>query len=198
MAGAAQQAMQAGKLGGAMARMVDHLLQPRLPWRMLLARYMTAVARDDYSFMRPSNRREGDAILPSLRSTQAELTVTLDTSGSISDNEMQEFISEINAIKGQVRARLSVLACDAEINQQCPWRFEPWEEVKLPEHMAGGGGTDFRPPFEFVDKQDHQPDLMVYFTDAEGEFPKNPPPYPVIWLVKGKNPVPWGQRIQLN
>ena len=198
MAGAAQQAMQAGKLGGAMARMVDHLLQPQLPWRMLLARYMTAVARDDYSFMRPSNRREGDAILPSLRSTQAELTVTLDTSGSISDKEMQEFISEINAIKGQVRARLSVLACDAEVNQQCPWQFEPWEEVKLPEHMKGGGGTDFRPPFEFVDKQDHQPDLMVYFTDAEGEFPQNPPPYPVIWLVKGKNPVPWGQRIQLN
>ncbi|MGW8247027.1 MAG: vWA domain-containing protein [Acidiferrobacterales bacterium] len=198
MAGAAQQAMQAGKLGGAMARMVDHLLQPQLPWRMLLARYMTAVARDDYSFLRPSNRREGDAILPSLRSTQAELTVTLDTSGSISDKEMQEFISEINAIKGQVRARLSVLACDAAVNEQCPWRFEPWEEVELPNSMNGGGGTDFRPPFEFVEKQDQQPDLMVYFTDAEGEFPKNPPPYPVIWLVKGKNPVPWGQRIQLN
>jgi len=198
MAGAAQQAMQAGKLGGAMARMVDHLLQPQLPWRMLLARYMTAVARDDYSFMRPSNRREGDAILPSLRSTQAELTVTLDTSGSISDKEIQEFISEINAIKGQVRARLSVLACDAVINEKCPWKFEPWEEVRLPDSMSGGGGTDFRPPFEFVEKQDQQPDLMVYFTDAEGEFPRNPPPYPVIWLVKGKNPVPWGQRIQLN
>lgn len=198
MAGAAQQAMQAGKLGGAMARMVDHLLQPQLPWRMLLARYMTAVARDDYSFMRPSNRREGDAILPSLRSTQAELAVTLDTSGSISDKEMDEFIAEINAIKGQIRARLSIIACDTTVAEESPWQFEPWEEVELPDHISGGGGTDFRPPFEFVDTRDWQPDLMIYFTDADGEFPKNPPPYPVIWLVKGKNPVPWGQRIQLN
>ena len=54
LAGAAQQAMQAGKLGGAMARLVDHLLQPRLPWRMLLARYMTSIARDDYDYSRPS------------------------------------------------------------------------------------------------------------------------------------------------
>lgn len=198
MAGAAQQAMQAGKLGGAMARMVDHLLQPRLPWRMLLARYMTAVARDDYSYTRPSNRREGDAILPSLRSTQAELAVTLDTSGSIGDVEMQEFISEINAIKGQIRARLSLIACDAAVSAGSPWVFEPWEEVNLPDRLEGGGGTDFRPPFELMERQDRQPDLMIYFTDAEGEFPPTPPPYPVIWLVKGKNTVPWGQRIQLN
>ncbi|MCB1829641.1 MAG: hypothetical protein KDI35_05755, partial [Gammaproteobacteria bacterium] len=52
LAGAAQQAMQAGKLGGALARMIDHLLQPQLPWRMLLARYLTNSARDDYSYMR--------------------------------------------------------------------------------------------------------------------------------------------------
>ena len=44
LAGAAQQALQAGKLGGNMARLVEHLLQPQLPWRMLLARYMTAVS----------------------------------------------------------------------------------------------------------------------------------------------------------
>jgi predicted metal-dependent peptidase len=198
LAGAAQQAMQAGKLSGSMARMVDHLLQPQLPWRMLLARYMTAVSRDDYSFTRPSNRREGEAILPSLRSTQAELTVALDTSGSIGDGEMQEFISEINAIKGQVRARLSLIACDATVAEESPWTFEPWEEVNLPQNLQGGGGTDFRPVFEFIDHQDRQPDLMIYFTDAEGDFPRQQPPYPVIWLVKGKNPVPWGQRIQLN
>ena len=50
------------------------VLQPQLPWRMLLARYMTAVARDDYSYMRPS-RREGDFILPTLRSHQLDLVV---------------------------------------------------------------------------------------------------------------------------
>ena len=75
LAGAAQQAMQAGKMGGSMARLVDHLLQPQLPWRMMLARYMTAMARDDFTYMRPS-RREGDAILPSLKSSQVEIAVS--------------------------------------------------------------------------------------------------------------------------
>jgi predicted metal-dependent peptidase len=40
--------------------------------------------------------------------------------------------------------------------------------------------------------------MLVYFTDAEGDFPKAPPNYPVIWLVKGKGAVPWGERVQLN
>jgi predicted metal-dependent peptidase len=39
---------------------------------------------------------------------------------------------------------------------------------------------------------------LLYFTDAEGDFPLSEPHYPVLWLVKGKAPVPWGQRIQLN
>jgi predicted metal-dependent peptidase len=39
---------------------------------------------------------------------------------------------------------------------------------------------------------------LIYFTDAEGSFPNTMPDYPVLWLVKGKHPVPFGQRIQLN
>jgi predicted metal-dependent peptidase len=45
---------------------------------------------------------------------------------------------------------------------------------------------------------DRRPDLLVYFTDALGEFPAREPVYPVLWLVKGKATVPWGQRVQLN
>lgn len=197
LAGAAQQAMQAGKLGAAMARLVEHLLQPQLPWRMLLARYMTAVARDDYSYQRPS-RREGDAILPTLKSTQVDVVVVLDTSGSINDTEMREFVSEIDAIKGQMRARLTLHACDAKLCEHGPWVFEPWEEFSMPGNVYGRGGTRFTPPFEWLQREGRQPDLLVYFTDAEGEFPKGEPDYPVLWLVKGRAKVPWGQRIQLN
>ncbi len=197
LASAAQQAMQAGKLGGSMARMVDHLLQPQLPWRMLLAHYMTRAARNDYSFAHPS-RREGTAILPGLRSQHIDLLVVLDTSGSISDDEMQEFLSEVNAIKGQVGARITLHACDEKLAPEGPWIFDPWEDVKLPGKLPGGGGTRFTPVFEWVEWQDRAPDLLVYFTDAKGEFPKSEPSYPVLWLVKGKEKVPWGQRIQLN
>jgi predicted metal-dependent peptidase len=197
MAGAAQQAMQAGKLGGELRRMIDHLLQPQLPWRMLLARYMTALARDDYSYSRPS-RREGDFIMPSLRSQSLDLVIAVDTSGSIKDGEMEEFIDEIDALKGQVRARVTLLPCDAKLCDGAPWLFEPWEQFRRPEGVRGGGGTSFTPVFDWVEQAGRRPDLLVYFTDADGTFPKAEPPYPVIWLVKGKSKVPWGQRVQLN
>jgi len=64
--------------------------------------------------------------------------------------------------------------------------------------LIGGGGTSFKPVFEYVDRVLQSPDLLVYFSDAEDEFPQSMPAYPVIWLVKGKQKVPWGQRIQLN
>ena len=197
LAGAAQQAMQAGKLGGAMARLVDHLLQPQLPWRMLLARYMSATARTDYSFQRPS-RREGAAILPSLHSKHIDIAVVLDTSGSIAAAEMQEFVSEVNAIKASINARITLHACDAALADTGPWVYEPWEEVRLPEKLPGGGGTNFTPAFDWAERLDRQPDLLLYFTDAKGEFPRTPPAFPVLWLVKGKEKVPWGQRVQLN
>ncbi len=198
MAGAAQQAIQAGKMDGAMARMIDHLLQPRLPWRMLLSRYMTSMARDDYSYMRQSRRSQGNAILPSLHSSQVEVVVAVDTSGSIRDTEIQEFLSEVSALKGQMRARITLIPCDATIADDAPWIFEPWEELNLQTQISGGGGTDFRPVFEWVDAQSIKPEILVYFSDLEGKFPELAPTYPVLWLVKGKEKPPWGQRIQLN
>ena len=197
LASAAQQARQAGKLSGAMARLVGQLLQPQLPWRALLARYMTAVARDDYSYARPS-RREGPAILPRLYGAHVAVIVVIDTSGSITDEELGQFFSEVNAIKSQVRARLTLHACDAALAPDGPWVFEPWEPFVAPRAFSGGGGTRFTPVFEWLETQNYKPDLVLYFTDALGEFPAHAPDYPVLWLVKGNAPVPWGQRIQLN
>jgi predicted metal-dependent peptidase len=198
LAGAAQIAQQAGKMGGAMARLVDHLLQPQLPWRSLLAHHVSAIARDDYSYSRPSARRGDPVIYPSLRSDQINVVIALDTSGSISDEEMTEFLSEINALKAQMRARITLLACDAALAGDGPWVYEPWDELRLPREFPGGGGTDFNPVFTWLEQQDQAPDLLIYFTDAEGEFPQHPPPFPVLWLVKGKGTVPWGRRVQLN
>jgi predicted metal-dependent peptidase len=197
LASAAQQARQAGKLADSWMRLVDDLIQPKQPWRMLLARYMMSVAHDDYSFQRQS-RREGDAMLPSLYSGQVNIVVALDTSGSIGNDEIREFVSEVDALKGQIRARVTLHACDERLAPDGPWLYESWEQVNPPEKVSGGGGTDFRPVFEWVERDGLRPDLLLYFTDAEGEFPPHEPHYPVIWLVKGKTPVPWGQRIQLN
>ncbi len=198
LAGAAQQAQQAGKLGEGMARMIDFFLQPTLPWRVLLARYMNSIARDDYSYTRPSSRRGDPAIYPSLRSAQMNVVLALDVSGSVQQQELNEFVAEIDSLKSQVRARVTFLTCDAKITGDSPWIFEAWEHCQLPQRIIGGGATDFNPVFDWVEHNDIRPDLLVYFTDAEGKFPPAEPPYPVIWLVKGKKPVLWGQRIQLN
>lgn len=197
MAGAAQQAMQAGRLHGTLARLLDHLLQPQLPWRMLLAHYLNSSGREAYSYMRPS-RRQGDFILPSLRSKEIDLVIALDTSASIKAAEYAEFVAEIDAIKGQLRARITLLACDSQLAPNVPWIFEPWDHFALPAGISGQGGTCFTPVFDWIERQDLRPQALVYFTDGDGEFPATPPAYPVLWLVKGRRPVPWGERIPLN
>jgi len=198
LAAAAQQAQQAGKLSAEQARLVDFFLQPKLPWRSLLAQYLSPTARNDYSYTRPSSRRGDPAVFPGLHSEEIDLVVAVDTSGSIREAEIEQFFSEINAIKGLIRARIALLCCDAKIDDKCPVFFEAWDEFKFETRVQGGGGTDFRPVFRWIDRQDMIPDTLVYFTDACGEFPEREPPYPTVWLVKGKEEVPFGIRIQLN
>jgi len=205
LAAAAQQAARAGRLSESWLRALDHLIQPQLPWRALLARFLSSVARDDYSFQRPSRREghahstgSGQAILPRLASSSIEVVVALDTSGSIGEAELAEFASEVDALKGQVRARVTLHACDQVLDPRGPWVFEDWEPVVLPEQLKGGGGTRFTPVFEWIERERLRPDLLIYFTDGEGEFPAREPGYPVVWLVKGRATVPWGERVQLN
>ena len=197
MAAAAQQARLAGRLAPGWLRLVDKLMQPQLPWRALLARYVMSAARDDYSFQRPS-RRDGNAILPRLASADADVCVAIDTSGSVTQAELAEFVTEIDALKSQLRARVTLLACDERLDARSPWRFGAWEPVLLPDEIKGGGGTSFLPVFEWIAAEHYRPDVLVYFTDAEGEFPARAPEYPVVWLVKGNGRVPWGERVQLN
>jgi predicted metal-dependent peptidase len=194
---AVQQARRAGRLAESWLRRVDAMIQPQLPWRALLARYLMNSARDDYSFQRPP-RREGDALLPRLSSGEVDLCVALDTSGSIAAEELAQFVSEVDAIKGQIRARVTLHACDERLDARGPWEFRHWEAIALPPALGGGGGTRFVPVFEWVAATQRRPDVLLYFTDAEGEFPREAPAYPVLWLVKGRSRVPWGERIQLN
>jgi predicted metal-dependent peptidase len=197
VARAEQHARQAGRLSSSCARLVRDALRPQLSWRVLLARYMSALGRNDYSYRRPS-RREGDALMPSLASEDIDIVVAIDTSGSLTDADLAEFAAEVNALKGELHGRVTLLACDEALDERGPWRFEPWEPVRMPPDVRGGGGTSFVPVFEWIERERLRTGVLVYFTDAEGEFPKSAPDYPVLWLVKGRAAVPWGERIQLN
>jgi predicted metal-dependent peptidase len=156
LAAAAQAARQAGKLSQSLMRFVDNLLAPQLPWRALLARYMMNAARDDYSFQRTS-RREGEALMPRLYSQGVNVVVALDTSGSVTREELQAFLTEIDALKAQVRADVTLHACDDKLDPAGPWKYAMWEAMALPEQVSGGGGTDFRPVFEWLGREASAP-----------------------------------------
>jgi predicted metal-dependent peptidase len=194
---AANEAAQAGRLAGQWHELLGRFAQPRLPWRALLERFLVGLAREDYSFAKPS-RREGAAVLPGLAGREANLVVALDTSGSIDRNVLAEFADEVDALKGRIRARVALLFCDAAVSPGSPLRFEPWEAIELPPDLVGGGGTRFTPVFAWTEREPIRPDALVYFTDAQGEFPEREPDYPVLWIVTGDAPVPWGTRVQLN
>lgn len=197
LATAAQSAREAGRLGQSWQRVLETLLEPTLPWRALLARFVVLAAREDYTFQRPP-RREGTAVLPRLARGSLRIVAVVDTSGSITADELNEFTGELDALKAQVQAELTVHACDERLTPEGPWRFDPWEPVRLPASLEGGGGTRFTPAFEWIESAGLAPDLLIYFTDAQGEFPALAPPYPVLWLVKGRAGVPFGERVQLN
>jgi predicted metal-dependent peptidase len=57
--------------------------------------------------------------------------------------EIAQCVAEINALKGQIRARITLLACDAELLEEAPWIYEPWEDFNVPNELIGGGGTAF-------------------------------------------------------
>jgi predicted metal-dependent peptidase len=63
----------------------------------------------------------------------------------------------------------------------------------------GGGGTDFRPVFDWIADQPYQPDALVYLTDGLGAFPQSAPPYPTIWgaIYKGVK-YPFGDVVEIE
>ena len=194
---AEQHARQAGRLSSSCRRVAREAVNPRLSWRALLARYMCTFARNDYTYRRPS-RRDGDALMPSLLGEAIDVVVALDTSGSLTDEDLAEFAAELNALKVELHGRVALLACDETLDERGPWQFEPWDPIRLPADLRGGGGTSFVPVFDWVDRERFRTDVLVYFTDGEGAFPPSAPEYPVLWVVKGRAAVPWGERIQLD
>lgn len=200
LAAAAQRAREAGKLKGLAARLAEAALAPQVSWRALMAQHLSQIARDDYSWLRPSRRESASdgPLMPSLHSRQGDIAVAIDTSGSIDDAALADFLAELNAIKGTQPVRITLFACDAQLAPEAPWVVEPWDELRLLQSLGGGGGTAFTPVFDWLRDAGQQPDVLIYFTDGEGEFPPGPPSYPVLWLVKGPAPVPWGLRVALN
>jgi predicted metal-dependent peptidase len=199
-----------GRLPDSALRWAQEALKPpKVPWGQKLARMARGcvafrAGSQDYHYGRPSRRQSavgfglGRAVLPAMRQPIPEVLVVVDTSGSMGTSEMDRALSETNAILKATSANVSFMACDAEVHSLQPIRR--WQDaLKL---LKGGGGTDFRPVFEAMEKMPRTPDVMVFVTDGCGPAPELPPvKTTVIWLLVGPYRQPaakWGMTIEVD
>ena len=183
-------AKQTGHLPGDIARMMEELFEPVLPWRNILRRFMTEKCNDDFSWKRGNRRFIAQGLyLPSRLSDDAmgEIVVVIDTSGSIGQKELTEFGSEIKSIVDEVRpSKVRVIYCDSRIAHID--EFGPDDDLQFAAH--GGGGTDFRPPFKWLEKNQIVPRALVYLTDGYGPFPEQEPDFPTLWCINNHDVTP--------
>ena len=196
---AAAQAMRGqGDLPGYVKAMVDAALAPRVPWRAVLAEFVER-ARFEYAWMPPDGRFLAEGlILPDYGGEGVgEVVAAVDTSGSISDRELCQFLSEVRAIWEANVMILHVVDCDA-----AAYHFRTLERGDaMPDlEVTGRGGTDFRPVFSEVETRRLQPSCLVFLTDGEGSYPEKAPPYPVLWVLsaEGAGKPPWGRVVRMS
>lgn len=197
VAQALQVCRQAGNMPGGLDRIIE-VLEPKVDYREVIARHLTEPARNDYSFTRPNKRYlHTGFILPSLYNLEVgEIVLIGDTSISMDEDALNRVGTEMHAVASQFNAHMTAIWVDTEV--QSVQYFEPDEEIKL--EPKGGGGTDFKPGFEWLEENGIVPKSLVYFTDGDcNSFPE-PPDYPVLWAITGPkkfNP-PFGEVIKID
>lgn len=185
LAQAAQQARAMGKLPASIARLVEEMLQPKVDWREILKRFINQSAKNDYSWTPPNRRYVYKNIyLPSLRNQETgEIVVAVDTSGSVSSSQINEFAAELTSIVEETPSTVKVIYCDSKIKNTEVFNRDDLPIILNP---SGGGGTSFVPPFEHVDESELSPACLIYLTDGEcSRFPDEPN-YPVLWALTQK------------
>lgn len=197
---AVAQALQVarGNLPADLERQVKEILETHVPWYILLRDFVERSARNDYSWSKPNPRYFSTGIiLPSLISEEIpEIAIAIDTSCSISQEQLSEFAAEASAVLGDYETTIRIIYCDAKIQGEevftradLPMKFNP----------KGGGGTKFAPVFEHITEKGYTPSCLIYFTDLAGSFPEQEPEYPTMWLVpkeKYEKDAPFGTTVK--
>lgn len=163
---------EADKFPGNMLRLIKEYTEPKLDWRSILRNTMSTIFdKDDYNFKKPSKRSyclgEMKYILPSQSEAKTiDICVSLDTSGSITDEIFMDFLTEVRSIiENYNDYKLHIWCIDSEI--YCPKIFTPDNIHELESYeFVGGGGNDFPLNWEFMKENDIVPELLVVFSDG--------------------------------
>jgi predicted metal-dependent peptidase len=190
-----------GDLPAGIEKRVAVVLKPELNWRELLAQFVTSCYGGSRRWLPPARRHVWKGLyLQSQRSERLRAVVAIDTSGS-TQGDLAKFFTELTSLLGTFGSyELTVIQCDAEVG-----KVETFDDSNplAPDHeweTTGGGGTDFRPVFDYVENHPElDPNLLVFFTDGYGNCPDRPPHYPVMWLLTrdGKEQ-PWGWNVKFS
>lgn len=186
---AARAAKEAGQgVPDSVARMIKEITEPQMPWRELIQTVLTSAIKTDYTFMRPSRRGYHlDAILPSQNpGEEIDITVAIDTSGSISTGELSLFLGEIQGIMDSFAGyKIKVISWDTRVSNPVDYTSENLENIA--EYVpGGGGGTDPGCIFDWLKEEGIVPDRLVVFTDGYFFGGDGDPNYcDTAWIVKG-------------
>lgn len=180
---AAAMARMQGKMSGALAGIIDKLLESKLPWYQILERYMVGKADQRYNWSRPHRRRLNIAYMPSRERypSMGEIVVGIDVSGSISDREVSQFLGHCKAIFDLCHPKkIYVVYCTTEI--EAVDEFDSSEEV-VPRKNRWCGGTHMPAIMDWIKDKGIDPDVCVTFTDGETPFPNdNQVPCDLVWV----------------
>lgn len=195
----AKAAKATGKLPASIERIISEMLEVKTPWHTILERFMQSKEKDGTSWRRPNRRFMGmDLYIPGVDYTpkMGEVVIGVDTSGSIGQKELDEFNAHINRILDTCRPeKVHVIYCDARINKVDEYTPDDFP-VRLTPH--GGGGTSFKPVFDWVANHDSDVECVVYLTDGYGDQTTFTSDADTVWLTTGHTEFPWGTVVKFE
>lgn len=157
----------AGNLPAGVDRYVNELTSPKMNWKELLRQDIQSTMKTDYSFYRPSKkgRSEGIVLPGSIKEHGLDICIGIDTSGSISDEDLKVFLSEIQGIMSQYTDyTIRVWCFDTEIHNEQIFRSDEGADITTYK-AKGGGGTLFEANWTYMREKDITPKIFIMFTD---------------------------------
>ncbi len=170
----AAQSVSAGSIPAGVRRMIEELTEPQMDWRELLEMHIKSAQKDDYTFRRISKRTWGlreslgqNIILPGQNDADTiDVVCTIDTSGSMSQQMLSDFLGEVKGIMEMFSDfKLQLFTFDTKVYDHMTFTPENINEITT-YPMSGGGGTMFECVYEFLKREDIEPTKLVFFTDG--------------------------------
>jgi predicted metal-dependent peptidase len=166
-----QGALLAGKLAGKVPREIAEAMEAKVNWREVLRDFVSSICADkDNSTWRRPNRRwvDQDIYMPScIGEAVGRIVVGIDTSGSIGQAEIGQFLGELVSICNHVQPEgIDLVYWDTEVAGHEKYDRGDFEAIMSSTKPAGGGGTDPRCVPKYIEKHEMKPECVIMLTDG--------------------------------